>query len=76
MFCGGTLAEGWSLCVVRRALCVLNLIDEVSFLTPLESYSQQYVRLHASARAIVDENLYRMRCGMFSRSCHAACTPR
>jgi len=52
MFCGGTLVEGWSSYVV-------DLMDEAGFLTPLESYSQRYARLRASARAIVDVNLHR-----------------
>jgi len=51
LFCGGTMAEGWSSYAV-------DLMDETGFLTPLESYSQQYARLRASARAIVDVNLH------------------
>ncbi len=51
LFCGGTMAEGWSSYVV-------DLMDEVGFLTPLESYSQRYARMRAAARAIVDVNLH------------------
>ncbi len=51
MFCGGTMAEGWSSYVV-------GLMGEVGFLTPLEAYSQRYARMRAAARAIVDVNLH------------------
>ncbi len=51
MFCGGTMAEGWSSYVV-------NLMGEVGFLTPLEIYAQHYARMRAAARAIVDVNLH------------------
>jgi hypothetical protein len=51
MFCGGTMAEGWSSYVV-------DLMGEVGFLTPLERYSQHHGRLRAAARAIVDVNLH------------------
>ena len=51
MFCGGTMAEGWSSYVV-------DLMGEVGFLTPLEVYSQHYARMRAAARAIVDVNLH------------------
>jgi hypothetical protein len=51
MFCGGTMAEGWSSYVV-------DLMGEVGFRTPLESYSQHYARMRAAARAIVDVNLH------------------
>jgi hypothetical protein len=54
MFCAGTLVEGW-------ASYVMDLMDEVGFLTPLESYSQRYARMRASARAIVDVNLHQGR---------------
>jgi uncharacterized protein (DUF885 family) len=56
MFCGGTMAEGW-------ACYATDLMDEVGFLTPLESYSQIHARLRMAARAIVDVNLH---CGEFS----------
>lgn len=51
LFCGGTMAEGWSSYVV-------DLMGEVGFLTPLEAYSQHYARMRAAARAIVDVNLH------------------
>lgn len=51
MFCGGTMAEGWSSYVV-------DLMGETGFLTPLELYSQHHARLRAAARAIVDVNLH------------------
>ena len=54
MFCGGTMAEGWSSYVV-------DLMGEVGFLTPLEVYSQHYARMRAAARAIVDVNLHHRR---------------
>ncbi len=56
MFCAGTMVEGW-------ASYVVDVMDEVGFLTPLESYSRHHARLRASARAIVDVNLH---CGRFS----------
>ncbi len=51
MFCGGTMAEGWSSYAV-------DVMGEVGFLTPLELYSQHYARMRAAARAIVDVNLH------------------
>ncbi len=51
LFCGGTMAEGWSSYTV-------DLMGEVGFLTPLELYSQHYARMRAAARAIVDVNLH------------------
>ncbi|MGI8690895.1 MAG: DUF885 domain-containing protein [Thermomicrobiales bacterium] len=51
LFCGGTMAEGWSSYVV-------DLMGEVGFLTPLEAYAQHYARMRAAARAIVDVNLH------------------
>ncbi len=51
LFCGGTMAEGWSSYVV-------DLMGEVGFLTPLEAYAQHYARMRAAARAIVDANLH------------------
>ncbi len=51
LFCGGTMAEGWSSYTV-------DLMGEVGFLTPLELYSQHYARMRAAARAIVDANLH------------------
>ena len=51
MLCGGTLAEGW-------ASYVTDLMDEVGYLTPLESYAQRYARLRMSARTVVDVRLH------------------
>ena len=51
MFCGGTLAEGW-------ASYVTDLMDEVGYLTPLESYAQQYAKLRMAARTVVDVRLH------------------
>lgn len=51
MFCAGTLVEGW-------ASYVVDLMDEVGFLTLLEHLYQHHARLRASARAIVDVNLH------------------
>ncbi len=56
MFCGGTMAEGW-------ATYATDLMDEVGFLTPLESYSQHQSRLRQAARGVVDVNLH---CGVFT----------
>lgn len=52
LFCGGTMAEGWS-CYVT------DLMAEVGFLTPLEEYSQLYGRMRMAARTIVDIRLHR-----------------
>lgn len=51
MFCGGTMAEGW-------ACYATELMDEIGFLTPLESYSQRHARLRMAARAVVDVRLH------------------
>ena len=50
-FCAGTLAEGWATYSVK-------LMDEVNFLTALESYSLHHARLRACARAIVDVGIH------------------
>ena len=50
-FCAGTLAEGW-------ATYSVSLMDEVGFLTALESYSLHHARLRACARAIVDVGIH------------------
>lgn len=50
-FCAGTLAEGWATYSVK-------LMDEVGFLTALESYSLHHARLRACARAIVDVGIH------------------
>jgi hypothetical protein len=52
MFSGGTMAEGW-------ATYATDLMDEIGFLTPLESFSQHQSRLRQAARAVVDVNLHR-----------------
>ena len=77
MLCGGTMAEGW-------ASYVTDLMDEVGYLTPLESYAQQYARLRMAARTVVDVRLhdgrftleqgtefYRDRVGMAPAAAHA-----
>ena len=51
MFCGGTMAEGWS-------SYATELMGEVGFLTPLERYAQHHARLRMAARAIVDIRLH------------------
>jgi uncharacterized protein (DUF885 family) len=51
MFLGGTMAEGW-------ACYVTDLMDEVGFLTPDESLSQQHTRARLLARAVVDLGLH------------------
>ncbi len=51
MFLGGTMAEGW-------ACYATDLMDEVEFLTPEESVSQQHTRARLLARAIVDIGLH------------------
>ena len=51
MFCGGTLVEGW-------ACYATDLMDEIGFLTPLESLSQAQSRLRMAARAVADVALH------------------
>jgi hypothetical protein len=51
MFCGGTMAEGWS-------SYTTELMAETDFLTPLERYSLHYGRLRAATRAVVDMRLH------------------
>jgi hypothetical protein len=51
MFLGGTMAEGW-------ACYATDLMDEVDFLTPEESVSQQHTRARLLARAVVDIGLH------------------
>ena len=51
MLCGGTLAEGW-------ASYTTDLMDEIGFLTPLESFAQQYAQLRMAARTVVDVRLH------------------
>src|SRR5258708_9318646 len=51
MFLGGTMAEGW-------ACYATDLMDEVGFLSPDESLSQQHTRARLAARAGVDIGLH------------------
>lgn len=51
MLCGGTLAEGW-------ASYTTDLVDEIGFLSPLESFAQVYAQLRMAARAVVDVRLH------------------
>jgi len=51
LFCGGTLVEGW-------ACYATDLMDDIGFLTPLESLAHQQGRLRMAARAIVDAALH------------------
>ena len=51
MFCGGTMAEGW-------ACYATDLMDEIGFLTPLESYAEKHSRLRMAARALADVRLH------------------
>ena len=51
MFLGGSMAEGW-------ARYATDLMDEVGFLTPEESLSQQHTRCRLLARAVVDLGLH------------------
>ncbi len=52
MFCGGTMAEGWS-CYTTQ------LMGEAGFLTELEVYGEAQSRMRMCARAIVDVRLHR-----------------
>lgn len=47
MFCAGTLVEGW-------ACYATDLMNEVGFLTPLESLAERHQRARMAARAVVD----------------------
>ena len=51
LFCGGTMAEGW-------ACYATDLMDEIGFLTPLESLAEIHSRMRMAARAIVDVRLH------------------
>jgi uncharacterized protein (DUF885 family) len=51
MFCGGTLVEGW-------ACYATDLMDEVGFLTPLQSLSEAQSRVRMAARAVADVALH------------------
>jgi hypothetical protein len=52
LFCGGTMAEGW-------ACYATELMDEIGFLTPQESFAVSLVRLRMAARALADVRLHR-----------------
>jgi uncharacterized protein (DUF885 family) len=52
LYCGGTMAEGW-------ACYATELMDEVGFLTPLESFAVRHGRLRMAARAVADVRLHR-----------------
>lgn len=51
MFCGGTLVEGW-------ACYATDLMDEIGFLTPLQSLSEAQSRVRMAARAVADVALH------------------
>jgi hypothetical protein len=51
LFCAGTMVEGW-------ACYATELMDEVGFLTPLESLSELQSRLRMAARAVADVALH------------------
>jgi hypothetical protein len=51
MFCGGTLVEGW-------ACYATDLMEEIGFLTPLESLAHQHGRVRLTARAVADVALH------------------
>ncbi len=52
LFCGGTMAEGWS-CYTTK------LMGEAGFLTALEAYGEYQSRMRMCARAIIDVRLHR-----------------
>lgn len=51
MFCAGTLVEGW-------ACYATDLMDEIGFLTPLQSLSEAQSRVRMAARAVADVALH------------------
>ncbi len=51
LFCGGTLVEGW-------ACYATDLAEEIGFLTPLESLSEQQSRVRMAARAVADIGIH------------------
>ncbi|MGH2614989.1 MAG: DUF885 family protein [Thermomicrobiales bacterium] len=51
MFAGGTLVEGW-------ACYATDLMEEIGFLTPLETLAQAQGRLRMAARAVADVALH------------------
>ena len=54
MLCGGTMAEGW-------ACYATDLMDEIGFLTPLESYAERQGHLRMAASAVADVRLHQGR---------------
>ncbi len=54
MFCGGTMAEGW-------ACYATDLMDEIGFLTPVQSLAETASRARMCARAVVDVRLHQGR---------------
>jgi hypothetical protein len=63
LFCGGTMAEGWSCYAV-------DVMDEIRFLTPLERVAQAHTRLRIAVRALADVQLHT---GAWSLDETAAC---
>lgn len=51
MFCAGTLVEGW-------ACYAVELMDEIGYLTPLESLSEAQGRVRMAARAVADVGIH------------------
>ncbi|CAN5542141.1 DUF885 domain-containing protein [soil metagenome] len=51
MFCAGTLVEGW-------ACYTVDLMNEVGYLTPLESLSEKQGRVRMVARAMADVGIH------------------
>jgi len=51
MFCAGTLVEGW-------ACYAVDLMDEIGYLTPLESLAEVQGRARMAARAIADVGIH------------------
>jgi uncharacterized protein (DUF885 family) len=51
MFCAGTLVEGW-------ACYAVDLMDEIDYLTPLESLAEVQSRARMAARAVVDVGIH------------------
>ena len=51
MFSGGTLAEGW-------ACYACDLVEDMGFLTPLDTVAQQHTRVRLLVRAIADLELH------------------
>lgn len=51
MFCGGTLVEGW-------ACYSVGLMDEIGYLSPLESLSEKQGRVRMAARAVADVGIH------------------